>query len=84
MNDIYFTFRSVTGAMRGREILRENGIAAGLLRTPRGLRENGCGYALRVAAAAERVARELLARADIPFRNSYRRDANGAWREVAT
>ena len=48
MNVYYITFRSVTFAQRGEEILRRGGISSVLQRTPRWMEEQGCGYCLRL------------------------------------
>ena len=44
----YFTFRSVTQAQRAYKLLNRAGIRGGLLRTPKALAMNGCGYSVRV------------------------------------
>ncbi len=49
--------RSLTEAMRVREMLLRKGIRASLIRTP-GL-ENGCGYSLRIGSDIRR-AREIV------------------------
>ena len=50
MYEYYFTFLSVTAAQRGMTDLLQRGIYAELVRTPRRVAENGCGYALKVKA----------------------------------
>ena len=46
MKFYYITFRSVTFAQRGEKVLKKEGIRCTLLRTPRWMEEQGCGYAL--------------------------------------
>ena len=48
MRSYYITFRSVTFAQRGERVLEESRIRCALLRTPRWMEEQGCGYALKV------------------------------------
>ena len=48
MKTYYITFRSVTFAQRGEQILQKNGIRCALLRTPKWMEVQGCGYSLRV------------------------------------
>ncbi len=81
MNDYYFTFRSVTAAMQGRQLLQKGGLTAAAVRTPMELRQQGCGYSLRVAGRIASHVRAELDRAGIPYRRVYRRE-NGQWREV--
>lgn len=44
----YITFRSVTFAQRAEKLLNKQGIRVGLIRTPRWMEEQGCGYALKI------------------------------------
>ena len=81
MNDYDFTFRSVTAAMQGGQLLRQNGVPAATVRTPMELRQQGCGYSLRVGERVYRRAKELLDRANTPYRRLYRRQ-DGQWQEV--
>ncbi len=81
MYDYFLTFRSVTAAMQGSRSLKEAGIANTMLRTPQKLRQQGCGYSLKVdgyPAAIERLRQD-----DIPFQKLYRRLPDGQWQEVA-
>ncbi len=82
MYDYFFTFRSVTAAMRGSRILEGAGIKTTLSRTPRGLQQQGCGYSLRVRAELLRQAQELLTREEARFNKIYRKDPGGQWQEV--
>ena len=52
-----------------------------VLRTPRALQEQGCGYCVRAPAEPEAI-RQLLTAERIAFRRLYRRGADGAWQEV--
>ena len=48
MENNLIMFRSVTLAIRSRDLLRENGIDARMVRTPSTLRKRSCGYSLLV------------------------------------
>ena len=56
-------------------------IPAQVLRTPRALQEQGCGYCVRAPAEPETI-RQLLTAERIAFRRLYRRGADGAWQEA--
>lgn len=57
------------------------GNLAQVLRTPRALQEQGCGYCVRAPAEPEAI-RQLLTAERIAFRRLYRRGADGAWQEA--
>lgn len=77
MDSCMITFRSVTPAQRGEGLLRREGIAATLQRTPRVLAEQGCGYSLRLRCALLPQATEALRQKGIAFQKTYRlRDGN--------
>ena len=64
-----------------RRALEQAGLPAQVLRTPRALQEQGCGYCVRAPAAPEPI-RQLLPDERIAFRRLYRRGADGAWQEA--
>lgn len=64
-----FTFRSVTPAQRGEQLLRKHGLDCALRRTPRWMEEKGCGYSLFVRDGMGAAA--LLRKHQIPFRKVY-------------
>ena len=72
MKGILFTFRSITTAQRGEELLKSRGIDAVLRRTPRKLGEQGCGYCLTVEEPSGGRAAALMRKYEIPFRRSFR------------
>ena len=41
-----FSFRSLTAAQDGRSVLQDTGIPSQLLRAPKAISEQGCGYVL--------------------------------------
>ena len=77
MNVYYITFRSVTFAQRGEEILRRGGISSVLQRTPRWMEEQGCGYCLRLRTDDVQTGAALLRGSRIPFRKIYLQQPEG-------
>lgn len=82
MYDNFFTFRSVTTAMRGSRILEGIGISSITVRTPKRLQQQGCGYSLRVRGDDAARAKQALEQAEIHYSRIYRKDASGQWQEV--
>ena len=76
MDTCIITFRSVTPAQRGENLLRKAGISWTLQRTPRVLAEQGCGYSLRVRCAQLPAAMELLRQKGIVYQKAYRLGEN--------
>jgi len=60
MKFYYITFRSVTFAQRGESVLSARNIRCTLLRTPKWMEEQGCGYCLRLWTSDATPAVELL------------------------
>lgn len=83
MYDYYFTFRSVTAAMQGGRALERAGITSYTHRTPKYLRQQGCGYSLRVRGEALAAAKLALEREGIAHNKIYRREGETQWQEVA-
>ena len=77
MNVYFITFRSVTLAQRGEGILRKAGIACQLLRTPRWMEEQGCGYCLRLKREAMDSVLEILRAGNVQFRKIYQQRDDG-------
>ena len=82
MNVYFITFRSVTLAQRGEGILRKAGIGCQLLRTPRWMEEQGCGYALKLWTNQIDVAVHLLRENKIQLRKVYVQQEDGRMEEV--
>ena len=72
MDACLITFRSVTPAQRGEGILRREGIAVSVQRTPRGLAEQGCGYSIQLHCSQLTRAVEILRKKGIAYRKAYR------------
>ena len=77
MNVYFITFRSVTLAQRAEGILRKAGIGCQLLRTPRWMEEQGCGYCLRLRRTEMDSVLEILHNANVQFRKVYYQHADG-------
>ena len=83
MSLYYITFRSVTLAQRGEEVLRRGGIRCSLQRTPRWMEEQGCGYCVRLRAEEAGSSVALLRANQIQFRKVYIQRPEGDVEEVA-
>lgn len=80
---LYFiTFRSVTHAQRGEQVLQKNGIRCTLLRTPKWMESKGCGYSLRVWTMDPGGAADLLRRSGVPMRKVYTQIGEGELEEL--
>ena len=82
MKFYYITFRSVTYAQRGEKVLNQGGIRCTLLRTPKWMEEQGCGYCLRLRTDDILSAVRLLRAAQVPFRRVYGQLPDGEVEEV--
>ena len=71
MNVYFITFRSVTVAQQGEGILRKAGIGCQLLRTPRWMEEQGCGYCLRLYREEIDSVLDILRSGNVQFRKVY-------------
>ena len=83
MRFYFITFRSVTFAQRAEKLLNQKGFRASLMRTPRWMEEQGCGYALRVWTKDIAPAVELLRENRIPLRRVYVQMSDGQLEEMA-
>lgn len=82
MNVYFVTFRSVTLAQRGEQVLRKGGIRCSLQRTPRWMEEQGCGYCLRLRQEDAATCVQLLRQNQVLFRKVYMQSENGNVEEV--
>ena len=78
----YITFRSVTFAQRGERILSRNRIRVSLMRTPRWMEEQGCGYALKLWSNDVLAVVKLLRENRIQLRKVYVQLEDGQMEEV--
>lgn len=82
MKACLITFRNVTPAQRGENLLRQNGIESVLQRTPRWMEEQGCGYSLRIRCQDAAAALQLLRGQQISYRKLYLHRENGSLEEL--
>lgn len=83
MKFYYITFRSVTHAQRGEKLMQKQGIRCTLLRTPKWMESQGCGYSLQLWTQDVTQGVEVLRNGNIPFRKVYVQQTGGELREVA-
>ena len=74
--------RSLTYAQRTAVVLERAGITARILRSPRGLVEEGCSHAVKIPERSLSLALSVLARADLSPKRIFVMDADGTYREV--
>lgn len=82
MLDCYITFRSITRAQRGSALLENLGISHQLLRTPKSLAAQGCGYTLRTQRAFAYQAVQALRQNEIAYQRVYTVSETGQWEEL--
>lgn len=82
MKFYYITFRSVTFAQRGEQLLSKHGIRCTLLRTPKWMEAQGCGYSLRLWTADVMAGVELLRGNNVPMRRVYIQTRDGTLEEL--
>ena len=82
MGFYYITFRSVTFAQRAEKLMHQQGIRATLMRTPRWMEEQGCGYALKIWNKDISATVDLLRENRIHLRKIYVQGDNGEMEEV--
>ena len=81
MKFYYITFRSVTFAQRGEQVLNKGGFRCALLRTPKWMEAQGCGYSLRVFTQDIREAMALLRKYKVMLRKLYIQQPDGTLEE---
>lgn len=82
MKFYYITFRSVTFAQRGEQVLQRSGIRSSLLRTPKWMEAQGCGYSLRIWTDDVGRAVKLLRENKVPMRKVYAQMTDGTLEET--
>ena len=78
----YITFRSVTFAQRAEKLLTRKGMRVSIMRTPRWMEEQGCGYALKLWTDNISVAVKILQENRIQLRRAYVQLEEGQMEEV--
>ena len=82
MQFYFVTFRSVTFAQRAEKLLNQRGFRVNLMRTPRWMEEQGCGYALKLWTGDILTVANLLRESRIQLRKVYVQWEEGAMEEV--
>jgi len=83
MRNYYITFRSVTFAQRAEKLLQQKNIRATVMRTPRWMEEQGCGYALKVWTKDIFPAVQLLRDQQVLMRRVYYQRGEGQMEEIS-
>lgn len=81
MSGYYFTFRSQTAALHAARTLEHAGIEALVMRAPKAISRQGCGYCVHIYAEPHRAKIEL-ARQKIAWQRVYLQQPDGRWEEV--
>ena len=81
MKDCFITFRSITPAQRGENLLRRNGVFCSIQRTPKWMQEQGCSYSLWLHSVDGLRAGSLLQANGIAYRKIYLHE-NGKLEEL--
>ena len=82
MHFYFITFRSITFAQRAEKLLHQRGYRPNLMRTPRWMEEQGCGYALKLLTNQIEAPVNLLRENQIQLRKVYVQQENGRMEEV--
>lgn len=82
MKFYYITFRSVTYAQRGERVLSSGNIRCTLMRTPKWMAEQGCGYCLRLWTKDVTAAVTLLRHNQVTLRKIYAQRPDGQLEEL--
>lgn len=82
MQFYFITFRSVTFAQRAEKLLNQRGFRVNLMRTPRWMEEQGCGYALKIWSNDIISVVKLLRESRIQLRKVYAQLEDGEMEEV--
>ena len=77
-----FSFRSLTGAQTGRDVLNVSGIAAELSRAPKSIAVQGCGFVLEVLEADGARAAQVLREHGVGYRRVFRLYDDGSVQEA--
>lgn len=81
MSGYYFTFRALTTAQRAAHTLLRAGIEARVLRAPKAVSRQGCGYCVFIYAEPHRAKIEL-AKEKLAWQRVYLQMPDGRWEEA--
>ena len=82
MKYCFITLHSLTMAQKAETLLRRNGIACSVQRTPRWMEEQGCGNGIRVNCEDIEEGVLILQEHNIPYKRVYLRRENGKMEEM--
>lgn len=82
MNSYCITFRSVTPAQKGENLLRKFSYRVTLQRTPRWMEEKGCGYCLRLYTDRIGEIAALLRKNNVGYGKVYLLHPDGETEEI--
>ena len=82
MRKCLITFRSVTPAQKAERILKSAGLNSVIVRTPKWMEEQGCGYSLQVYQKQLQHCVDILRRNRIPYRKVYLSTDNGTMEAI--
>ena len=82
MYDCYLTFRSITHAQKGSNLLTAAGFRHRMLRTPKMLSSQGCGYALQLARKDVEAAVQCLRSHHAVLQRIYWQHEDGSVEEL--
>ena len=71
MKAFFITFRSITYAQRGEQVLSRAGLKCHMRRTPRWMEERGCGYGVEVTMGNLADGLKILKQQGIPWRKTW-------------
>ncbi len=82
MKMCFVTFRSVTPAQKAERLLKASGVNCTIVRTPKWMEEQGCGYSLRIPQRQLHQGIEILRNNGVGFRKIYLRLDNGTMEAI--
>lgn len=82
MYEYYFTFGTVTAAQAAVRALDRDAVPNRLLRTPKEIQHQGCGYSIVIRSGYYYQAKDLFAQRKVEFRKVFCRFADGSFEEV--
>jgi hypothetical protein len=74
--------RSLTYAQRAGAVLERAGITSRLIRTPRSISEEGCGYSVKISEQKLKDALDAIGRAEVSILRVYEENGDGSYREA--
>ena len=82
MSNYLLSYRSLTYAQRVSHLLERAGIPSSVIKLPKGVSSEGCGYGIRVSGRYLNTAKDMLASADVRPRKIFLLSDDGSAVEV--